>query len=399
VNLAPVLGLLRQRIGLDPDALGKGAVAGAVGERMRDLGLADPSAYAALLVERAAEFDALVSDVVVPETWFFRGGGLFAWLAGHVGALVRERPAGPRVRLLSVPCSTGEEPYSLALALFEAGVVSGWTLDGVDLSRRHLERARRGRFGPFSFRQADAARSRWFRPAGDAWDIDPAVRDAVRFRAGNLVDPLLLSGEPPFDVVLCRNLLIYLHPAARVQALANLDRLLAPGGLLALGPAESPDQGSVRFERFGPVGLFLYRRAAAPPPTEDRGQRTEDRGQRTEDRGRPAPPAQEPAPAADPLARARQSADAGRLDEALARCGELLAAGPSAEVYSLMGVVHQARQERPEAARCFERALYLQPDHAEALEHLMLLYQLQGDGPRAALLRRRLLRCGAGGNA
>jgi chemotaxis protein methyltransferase WspC len=391
MNLAPVLALLRGRIGLDPDSLGAGVLSAVVGGRMRALGLADPAAYAALLADRPDRFDELTEDVIVPETWFFRGGGLFAWLAGQVAERVRRRP----VRILSVPCSTGEEPYSLAVALFEAGVNSGWTLDAIDLSRRNLDRARSGRFGPFSFRQADAARPRWFRAAGDGWEIDPAVRTAVRFRPGNLVDPLFLAGEAPFDLVLCRNLLIYLHPAARSQVRSTLARLLAPDGLLCLGPAETIEPGDSRFERTGPIGFCSYRRPGAvpapplpvvvpPPPPPRPG---------------PRPVAGEPLPpAVDPLARARQAADAGRLDEALAGCADALARGvPSAELYSLMGVVHQARRDRREAARCFERALYLQPDHAEALEHLMLLYQLQAD-PRAALLRRRLLRR-AGGEA
>jgi chemotaxis protein methyltransferase WspC len=105
-----------------------------------------------------------------------------------------------------------------------------------------------------------------------------------------------------------------------------------------------------------------------------------------------------PPPAADPLAEARRLADGGRLTEALAACrAQLERAGPSAALYALLGAVHQGRREADEAVRCFRSALYLDPDHVEALAHLMLLSQERGDGAAAALLRRRLERVAAGG--
>jgi chemotaxis protein methyltransferase WspC len=102
--------------------------------------------------------------------------------------------------------------------------------------------------------------------------------------------------------------------------------------------------------------------------------------------------------AAAALTLARRLADAGRLDEALANCrAHLSAAGPSAALYSLLGAVHHARHERAEAADCFRKALYLDPGHAEALTHLMLLSEEDGDKAAADRLRRRLARANAGG--
>jgi chemotaxis protein methyltransferase WspC len=91
-------------------------------------------------------------------------------------------------------------------------------------------------------------------------------------------------------------------------------------------------------------------------------------------------------------------ADAGKLDEALASCrAHLAAAGPSADLYGLMGVIHQARHERAEAGQCFRKALYLDPGHADALTHLLLLSEEDGDAAAADRLRRRLRRATAGG--
>ncbi len=367
MSLAAVLDLLRSRIGLDPEALGPSLVPTVVAGRMRTLGVADRAAYAALLADDREEFDALVDEVIVPETWFFRGGAdLFAHLARHVRDAVAARPPDRPFRALSAPCSSGEEPYSLAIALTEARVPPGrWTIDGLDLSRRVLERARRGRYGEAAFRETEPElRRRYFRAAEGGWEIVPEVRSAVRFVRGNLVEAPVLAGAGPFDLVFCRNLLIYLDPAARARVLATLDRLLAPDGLLCTGHAEPLSLLDRRFRPTGAPGFFLYRRGDA----------------------------------AAPLARARQLADTGKLDEALAACtAHLAGAGPSADLYSLQGIIHQARQERAEAAECFRKALYLEPAHAEALTHLLFLCEEDGDSAAAARLRRRLRRTTAGG--
>jgi chemotaxis protein methyltransferase WspC len=103
-----------------------------------------------------------------------------------------------------------------------------------------------------------------------------------------------------------------------------------------------------------------------------------------------------PAPRAEPpLVQARRLADAGQLDQALALCAaEQVTAGPSAELFALLGLLHQARREPAEAADCYRKALYLDPDHGEALTHLMLLSEQEGDRDQAARLRRRLTRRG-----
>src|SRR5262249_25110124 len=151
---------------------------------------------------------ALLDDLTVPETWFFRGGELFAHLAQQVATESRVRPADQPYRVLSVPCSTGEEPYSLVIALVERGNASGaWTIDGVDLQASYLERAKQGKFGDFAFRQTPPdLKERYFRPAEDGWVLSPSIRSMVRFRQDNLLAPLFLAGEEQFDLILCRNL-------------------------------------------------------------------------------------------------------------------------------------------------------------------------------------------------
>jgi chemotaxis protein methyltransferase WspC len=397
MSLAPVIDLLRERIGLDPESLGAAVLPRAVAARLQALRLTSPAAYAGRLVADAQEFQALLDDLTVPETWFFRGGQVFAYLAGQIAQAVYNRSPGSRCRILSVPCSTGEEPFSLALALVEAAVPpAAWLIEGVDLSSRHIERARQGRFGTFSFRETPPdLRQRFFRPAGGGWELDPALRSLVRFRQGNLLDPQFLGGEEPFDLVFCRNLFIYLHADARRRALAALDRLLAPHGLLCTGHAEPLNFRDPHFERTGPAPYFLYRRTTAEAPRPLPAFAHLPRQEPAVPAAGAAPPA--PAPV-DLLEQARRQADRGHLAEALDTCrAHLAGCGPSADLFSLMGVVHQAGQQKDEAVRCFERALYLEPGHREALTHLLLLRQEQGDHGQAARLRRRLERLPRGG--
>jgi chemotaxis protein methyltransferase WspC len=408
MNLAPVIDLLRQRIGLEPDSLGASTLSRAVAARMRARGLTTAEAYAARLAGDVEEFQLLLADVAVPETWFFRGGQLFAYLAGRVADVLRQRELERKYRILSVPCSTGEEPYSLAIALTEAGITpASWEIEAVDVCSGQLGFARRARYGNFSFRQTPRElRDRYFHLVEGGWELNAAICPCVRFRQGNLLDPLFLAGEGPFDLILCRNLFIYFTPEARWRALRTIVRLLAADGWLCTGHADPLDFQDSRFTRTGPEGYFLYRRAtraATQPPTVLESPEVQS-AERTARSARQLTPSAVrsalPSAPADLLEQARRQADSGRLADALTSCQEQLArVGPSADLYSLMGLVYQARQENDEAVRCYQRALYLDREHTEALTHLMLLSQERGDSTQAERLRRRLERVAPGGEA
>jgi chemotaxis protein methyltransferase WspC len=408
MNLARVEAVLRRRIGLDPGSLGA-AFARAVAGRMRAAGVATADAYAGLLAADPAEWSALLGELVVPETWFFRGGRP---LFDHLARWVRDRAAGRVVRVLSVPCSTGEEPYSLAIALADAGVpAAAVRIDAVDLSDDHLRRAAAGRYGGFSFREAGPGpRPGYFTAAGGGqWELAPAIRAMVRLGAGNVADDGFLAGEPPYHLIVCRNLLIYLTDEARGRALGHLDRLLAADGLLVLTAAEADNLPPGRFVADGPAGFCLYRRAAPgsasggrePPDAPTiRGltppaRRDQPGGSRPPLAKNPPEPMPTPAPDVaqpDPEPDIRRLADAGRLDEARAACERALAAAPSAGLHSLGGVIHLASGRPDEAAAAFRKALYLDPGHPEALDHMAALAEGRGDRPAAAAFRRRLAR-------
>jgi chemotaxis protein methyltransferase WspC len=411
MNLAPVVDLLERRIGLDPTSLGATVLPAAVGDEMRTFGLSDATTYAGRLDSNPDAFAALVERLVVPETWFFRGGGLFEELA----RVIARFNGGRAFRVLSVPCSSGEEPYSLAIALLEAGVsTERWSIDGYDLSPRLIATARRGVYREFSFRQTEPSlRERHFRPVADGWQLAELVRGRVRFEVGNIADAQFLAGASDvYDLILCRNLLIYLTPAARGQVLETLERLLVPGGLLAVGAAEPQALAGRPFRRAGTEPHFLFRQEiAGRPAVKDEPQAKPVSRRDSAPRPSPAPvPASSVAGLCEAgrphtgqlqmreekdvnavLDHARRLADAGQLDDALF---EIAQAGSTADAFSLLGVIQEARGDCAAAAVAFRKALYLDPAHREALTHAMLLADQQGDPGRAAVLRERLARRG-----
>jgi chemotaxis protein methyltransferase WspC len=403
--------LLRERIGLDAASIGAGSVARTLGERMRVRSVHDVAAYWALLHADPAEFQALIEAVVVPETLFFRHPEALTALGRYASARAAggSHWAGP-LRVLSVPCSTGEEPYSIAMALLDAGLAPGrFRVDAIDISARALQRARIAEYGRNSFRgTALDFRERYFSPVGDHYVLRQTVRAQVRLLQGNLMDPGLLAGEPPYDFVFCRNLLIYFDAATQERALHTLERLTSADGMLFVGPAEASlltrhgltSAGvplSFAFHKARPAAEAPRRVSAAPAAAVA----TASRPAVAAVRARPAPaapwrntPAAGSKPAEpDALGTIAALADRGELDAAIAACRAHLAAqGPSAAAYCLLGVLHDAQGQAAQAREGYRRALYLDPGHPEALHHLAALLDAEGDSDGAARLRQRAQR-------
>lgn len=262
MSLTRIRELISARTGLQPDSLGASAVPNAVDGRMRLLNVGTTEGYADRLGSDPQEFQALVDAIIVPETWFFRGGALYDALVKQVQRRSTENPTRP-FKVLSLPCSTGEEPYSIVMALTDAGLAANsWSIDAIDLSSASIAVARVGRYREFSFRETTPElRARHFTPVGDQFELRATLRDKVRFRVGNLLDPASLAsfGER-YDLVLCRNLMIYLTPQARRAALETLEQRLAPEGILAVGHAEAGNLLGTPFDSIGPEGCFLFQR-------------------------------------------------------------------------------------------------------------------------------------------
>ncbi|MGK5059125.1 CheR family methyltransferase [Janthinobacterium sp. LB2P49] len=401
--------LLRRATGL---SVSKSVAERAVGQRMEQTGFADSEAYLQALTP--AEMTQLIELVVVPESWLFRDPQAFYATV----ELVQERWArGRATRILSIPCAGGEEPYSMAMALRDGGVPKqAFSIDAYDLSPGCIERAQAGVYGRNAFRAQDVGfRERYFtHVADDAYRIIDSLREQVTFRQGNLLQFDTATYSRHYDVIFCRNLLIYFDKPTTRAAIHNLSALLADDGMLLAGYAEVPSFCQNGFATLQFRQAFaLKKETAAPaspaqvaplpalrsvPPAPRRAAApaapVAPAALRTRPMSVPAPP---PAPAptaqADLLAEARLLADRGQLREAGEKCHAHLARVPeAAEAYFMLGIINELAGKMDLADDYWRRCIYLQPDHYEALCHLSLLAERNGNHTAAATLKARAAR-------
>lgn len=217
---------------------------------------------------RRDELRLVAGDLTVGETYFFRH---VEQLRALLDDAVRERVAQGRpangLRILSAGCATGEEPYTLAMLLLERGIeLPPGSIRAVDVSARSLAHAAAATYSPWALRETSAAaRDRFFEVVGNEHRVAAPVRATVQFEQRNLADEDDELGEDRcFDVVVCRNVLMYFAPERAREVVARFQRLLAPGGFLVLGHAETLRNLSAAFDLRHTNGAFYYQLAATP---------------------------------------------------------------------------------------------------------------------------------------
>ncbi len=383
-----VRALLASRAGLVFDDSRRDALAYSLGERISAAGAGSVPAYLDLVgtPEGAVELQALLNAVTIQETHFFRNPPQFRALRQHVlPQLIRRAAAGnKRLRIWSAGCSTGEEPYSVAMLVRELlPPGDGWDVRivGTDISTRALAAAEQGRYGSRALAVASPLDvARWFTRTGDDYVVRPEVRAMVEFRHHNLVADPPPFGDEPVDLVLCRNVTIYF---ARETTRALMERFhgsLSDGGYLFLGHSETLWQVSDRFRLVTLGDAFVYRRddvAAAggerrailpdrrtgddglPPEGERR-----HRDRRARPRMLPFPRRETAVPAAesDPVGRVRQILREGRYADAAALAAEVVVTSPlRSEAYYLRGLALANLGHDGEALVSLRKAVYADP--------------------------------------
>jgi len=258
--------LIYRKSGIRMDPSKITLVTNRIRRRLQAKHLTDFDDYYRLVTSPGADEEAqlFLDAITTNETSFFRTPEHFAWFQGtFLREMVARFRAGqhPReIRVWSAACSTGEEPYSLAICLFEHRF--HWhgccpSVLGTDISHRALQAASQGVFTKRSVEGMDARRlKRHFSPSADGgtFEIRPTIRELVAFQRHNLLSPL---GQPPFDCVFLRNVMIYFDQASKKVAIDHLIRSLAVGGYLVVGPSEGV------FEMLQPLvkkATFLYQK-------------------------------------------------------------------------------------------------------------------------------------------
>ncbi|MET0210418.1 MAG: CheR family methyltransferase [Burkholderiaceae bacterium] len=334
-----------------------------------------------------AGLDALAAELTVGETFFFRHPEQFDALRTDVlPAWIRRSPPPRRLRALSAACASGEEAYTLAIAMQRAGLTLqgvDWDITAFDLNPAAVAKAVAARYGAWSLRATPASmRDAWFQREGDLHVPIATIRSRVRFEVRNIALPDASFWSPgAFDIIFCRNMLMYLEPATLQAAIRHLATALAPGGTLFLGHADTlrgyTDQLVLRQAH----GCFFYQRAdeAAPItpawPFPFPGPDAADRA-RTPAAGSPPPPAL-PTAAPDETALLNEAMlliEAGQIDDGLRACARLMTpeapAALQAEVFFIQALAMEERGELPAAEWNHQRAAA--KDAGFAMPHLRM---------------------------
>lgn len=420
---------VRARLGLSLAGVEERDLEAVLEERLRRTGCHDPRRYVQLLDGPGGdgELAAVAARLTVSETYFYRDPGQLRALVEHILPELAARRGRRPIRALSAGCASGEEPYTLALLGREHG--RALEITAIDVNARLVARAEHACYRPWSLRKlADPERERLFRRVGDDFCLPDDVRAAVRFEARNLLDEDPSFWAPGrFDLILCRNVIMYLEPPAARAVVGRFARATAEGGYLLLGHAEHLRGISSAYVpcTSGDAVFYRLRPAAGPGPAPAARLLGSS----------PPPPAAaaQPAPATaatatkeappreDLLDRARAAIAAERYDEAGALLGALsgdhdpealllratagvhrgqleqagrdldlvLARRPLEPVaYYLRALCHEDAGRIDDARRDHRGASYLDPRFA--LPHLHLARLARRAGQRAAA-RRELL--------
>ncbi len=376
--------VLKEAMGLNTSSVGPSSIKHAIGRRMRSLDMDNTLQYLNLIKTSTQELNELIEEVAVNETWFFRDEAPFIALRDFAISFA-SRHKGKPLRLLSIPCSTGEEPYSMAITLIEAGIPTHcFTIDAVDISRRSLAIAQQGVYRKHSFRGPNAQKHQsYFTKTRQGYVLDKEIRKLIRFHRGNLIH----LGRPltgtTYNVIFCRNLLIYLDISFHQQAINTFDSLLADDGLLFIGHAEA---GIFNGQSFVPAPypkafafqknlrpslaqpLPPYLAPVNPPPVaipqKDTERLPDKSGEET----------------AAGFNRVRLLVEQEKFEQAARVCEDLIHKnGPSTEAFYLLATLFEKKRDWQTAIKMLKKATYLDPNSIDAVDMLAAIYQRLGD--------------------
>jgi len=412
----------------------------------------DMEAFYHLLLASSPDSDlweALIATITVGETYFFRNSTHFDALRGEIlPDLIARHREDRRLRIWSAGCATGEEPYSIAILLHELlPEIDKWNILilATDINKRFIRAAQKGHYTEWSFRTTDPAiRKRYFTPKGNHFELSSQIRKMVNLSYLNLVTdpfPSLLTNTTAMDLIICRNVSIYLRESQIRKYAEKFHRCLVPGGRLIVGAAETDANLYSRFANCHVEGAFIYQKtgvqafpeiptAPKPPAIASLQKRTPNTRKTPEQvvpppgfaassvpkprtnnhhqKGRTllkhrrldgAPTCLEehvkPAPGSD-LAyyhQARLKADTGFLDEAQGCALKSIRLNPlRVESHYILGLIRQEKNQTEKAIAQFKKVLYLDPDFLLAHFSLAGMYERIRHKEEADRHRNRAIR-------
>lgn len=437
--------LLREHIGLNPESIGHEAIEQSIKRRMKLSGIDSPVNYFIKVTDDPLELSSLVDEITVGETWFFREFPAFSVLQKQ--ALNRRSNGYSQFRVASMPCSSGEEVYSIAMALLDIGFQENQLkVDGYDINREVVNKAHKAEYSSISFRSAMPDFSkRYLEKHGDGFGIKQSVKQSVSFQQANLLE-LADHVEPcSYDVIFCRNFLIYLDESSRRKMVEVLRHSLTEDGVLIVSRCEAHCIAQLGFQVLAQDKRFAFSntnkdvlmcdssspkkslpRAVSNTLSAEKARKQDLNPSVVNTQSKAATPQkkalfscgsrQKSTLAFQPLSDERVVdkdnvsewlandckkrlyaieilVNSGKFEQAMNGCRQLMRQHPECvDAQFMMGLISEQKGERALAFQYFRKVLYLQPEHHEALLHSAMVCEQQGEIAKAENLRMRLNR-------
>ena len=390
-SLNKIKSIVKQKIGLDSSTIGESTLDKIINRRMLQCNIENIDSYYNFLNNNPEELNELLEMAVIPETWFFRDVRPFEMICNKIKAGLRKNKT-QFFRILCIPCSTGEEPYSISMYLIDHGIpASAFSIDAVDVSERSLNIARQGNYSKNSFRGKDyhLYQERNFSNEDNTYSINKRFAEPVNFSSINI-----LHGEPcfhnKFDFVLCRNLLIYFDELTKLNAFKQLEKFMKSDAILYIGHSEFGSMPDSMFKNTGADNAFgLIKKSqaisiikkpiakayasilkkTAPKDLADNKNNNQSNIS---------------------LDEIRHLADTKQFEEAERLCQTYIENNnEEPEAFYLLGLVSSCLNKETAAESLLRKALFLDPKHYDSLIHLSLILEQKGDIKNSDLLKKR----------
>ncbi len=375
-------GILSERVGFEQ-------IKHAVASRMAENKCLNVDDYFVFLTSSEAEQDAFIAKVMVSETWFFRDEVPYHFLSSVVKQWVNVESSP--CHILSIPCSSGEEPYSIAIALSELGMdKKKYVIDAIDINREIIEKARNGVYRPHSFRGKDKKfMGLYFKKKEEKYHLTHTVKSRVNFAIGNVLDLDNICAGRFYDIIFCRNLLIYYDQKTQFQVLKKIHHRLRKKGILFTGHAEANSTLNKYFTGVGPLGAFAFTKRKITPgqasthiEKESLLNKKENGSNKIKNKEarssiyRKQTPGDHSIP--ELALKIEKIANSGDLEEANRLCKIVLPDSMDPEIYYVCGLIMEAKREPRSAEALFRMALTWDPEHYKVLTHLAANLQARG---------------------
>ncbi len=401
---------LKQAMGLHAPTVGMMTVSSAIDRRMRAREIDNDAHYLSQIISDPDEMKELIEAVLIPETWFFRESQPYEYVLEYFSNNNKAR-----VNILSIPCSTGEEPYSIAMMLMDNNIsVDEFSIDAVDIGQNNIAKARKAQYRKNSFRADDLSfMDKYFHEENNLFNLAGFVKNKVNFYCENVLGDSFDLGTEHYDIIFCRNLLIYFDAETQYKMFSTINKMLKPKGMLILGHAETIQSSEGLFVPAINSKSYVYvkqsnHERSLPHLQKTRRQQFSAPSKKQQSKKKTARPfaninrlstrnknkksiAIKNIP--DNLNKAFELADEGKLDDALRICNDFIHNNTdSSKAYYLSGVIYDTKGDTSKADDALHKAVYLDPDNIEALIHLSLLEEQRGNHDEAIRYKKRAQR-------